>query len=265
MMRCCSTFLYVAGASSPLLAYQETRPPEKVPSPEASASSKDSSPEVNATDKSLSLPYGFYNEFFGLAGGYVYAKSEFIQPQASLIGTAMAGTTGSGMVWGMLDNLRIAGTDRLFFDAIGQVGYFSNARAYIDGNPDFAGQTAGTNDSNENNYVEGDGWDNYFRTNFKYVLPFGRGADQILPHYVLDRGLPRDDDPDITSWNPFESGRTYAEVRPFYRSQQVDGDFVDETTKTNGFELGIFHDQRDYEPSPSRGGSVFMRGAYDMG
>lgn len=109
-----------------------------------------------------------------------------------LLGAAMVGSQGSGMVTVIGQNLQIPGNERMFLDPVIQIGYFSDAEAYIDGNPQFAGQRSGSNSSDEDNFVEGDGFDNFFRLNFKYVLPIGTGRDEIITTYKVDRGLLRE-------------------------------------------------------------------------
>jgi hypothetical protein len=221
--------------------------------------------EGRSAKQVLSLPYGFYNENFGFAGAYVYGITGFPQPQSALIATAMAGTKGSGMLALIGRDIRIPGTERLFLDPIISAGYFSDAEAYIDGEPGFPDERAGSNDSDEDNFVEGDGWDNFIRFRFKYLLPIGDGADDIISRIELDRGLPRDP-PDIASWwNPLASGKTYLELRPFYRSQQIDGDFVDESIKTNGTDLSLYWDNRDFFSNPSKGHSLLLKASRDFG
>ena len=77
------------------------------------------------------------------------------------------------------------GVDRLFMDPVVSVGYFRDAEAFIDGNPDFPGERAGSNDSDPDNFLRGDGWDNFFRLRFKYLLPIGNGRDQIIATYKI--------------------------------------------------------------------------------
>ena len=59
-------------------------------------------------------------------------------------------------------------------------GYFSDSENYVGGNSDFPNERAGSNDSDKDNNVEGDGWDNFFRLKFKYLLPMGAGRDEII-------------------------------------------------------------------------------------
>jgi len=183
-------------------------------------------------ESTLSLPYAFYNESFGFAVGYVYGVVGRPQQQATLLATAIAGSKGSAMGFLVGRDLQMPRVDRLFMDPIVSVGYFKDSEAFIDGNPDFPDQRAGSNDSDADNYVKGNGWDNFFRLEFKYLLPIGNGRDQIIATYKIKDGLLESGATGGTSLNPFKSGKTYLETHPFYRSQQIDGDDVDETTKT---------------------------------
>lgn len=96
-----------------------------------------------------------------------------------------------------------------------------------DGNPDFPDERAGSNDSDKDNFIEGDGWDNFFRLRFKYLLPIGHGKDTIINTYVVDRGMLKSGATGAKSWNPMTSGRTYFELLPFYRWQEIKGDDED--------------------------------------
>ena len=86
-------------------------------------------PSLRGENRVIRLPYGFWTESFGAAAAYVYAVNGYPQPQASLLGTVMVGTTGSGMGLLMGQNIRPFGSERLFFDPILSVGYFSDADA----------------------------------------------------------------------------------------------------------------------------------------
>jgi hypothetical protein len=191
-------------------------------------------PSLRGQDRVISLPYGFWTESFGAAAAYVYAVNGYPQPQAGLLGTVMAGTTGSGMGLLMGQNIRPFGSERLFFDPILSVGYFSDVDVYVDGNPDFLDVRAGSNDSDEDDFITGSGWDTFFRLRFKYLLSIGSGRDQVLPAYQLSEGLLTDGASGATAWNPLSSGRTFLELRPFYRTQNIENDDIDEEQSTNG-------------------------------
>lgn len=135
------------------------------------------------------MPYAFYNENFGFAGAYAYAVSGWPQKQSAIIATAMAGTKGLALGFMMEKDLRIPHTRRLYLDAMAQEGYFQDNDIYVKGNPDFPNERAGSNDSDEDDYVTSDGMDNFFRLRFKYLLPIGHGRDLIISTQVVDRGL----------------------------------------------------------------------------
>jgi len=221
-------------------------------------------PDGEFSPQTLKLPYAFYNENFGFAGGFVYGKVGGLQKQATILTTAMVGTKG-GMGFLIGQDIQMPWIERLFMDPIVSVGYFSDSKSFIDGNPDFVDERAGSNDSDEDNYVEGDGWDNFFRLRFKYLLPIGNGRDEIITTYKMKDGLLISDPKGGTSFNPFKSGRSYLEMRPFYRSQQIDGDDIDETTKTNGVDLSLFWDNRDFNANPSKGFGLRGKMSRDFG
>jgi outer membrane protein assembly factor BamA len=177
----------------------------------------------------------------------------------------MAGSKGSVMGFLVGRDIQMPRVERLFLDPIVQVGYFKDAESYIDGNPDFPDERAGSNDSDEDNFVKGDGWDNFFRMRFKYLLPIGHGRDQIISTYKIDRGILRSGADGGTSVNPLVSGKSYLELRPFYRSQQLDGDDVDETIKTNGLDFSAFWDNRDFYANPSKGFGLRGKVSRDFG
>ncbi len=222
-------------------------------------------PDGESSKQTLSLPYAFYNEAFGFAVGYVYGVVGHPQKQSTLLATAMAGSKGSVMGFLIGRDIQMPRVERLFFDPIVSVGYFKDNDAYINGNPDFPDERAGSNDSSEDNFVEGDGWDNFFRLNFKYLLPTGDGRDSIISTYRMDRGILVSGASGGTSWNPLKSGKSYLELRPFYRNQEIDGDDVSEEIKTNGFDFSLFWDNRDFYANPSHGNGLRLKASRDFG
>jgi outer membrane protein assembly factor BamA len=177
----------------------------------------------------------------------------------------MAGSKGSAMGFLVGRDIQMPRVDRLFFDPVVSVGYFKDTESYIDGNPDFPDERAGSNDSDKDNFVKGDGWDNFFRLKFKYLLPMGTGRDQIIASYKIKEGLLKTGATGGTSLNPFKSGLSYLELRPFYRSQQIDGNDVDEDVKTNGLDFSVFWDNRDFYANPSKGFGLRGKVSRDFG
>lgn len=221
-------------------------------------------PDGQFSEQTLSLPYAFYNENFGFAAGYVYGKVGSPQKQATLLATAIVGTKG-GMGFLVGRDIQMPRVDRLFLDPLVSAGYFSDNEAYIDGNPDFPNQRAGSNESSRHNFIEGDGWDNFFRLNFKYLLPIGDGRDEIITTYKIKEGLLVSDPRGGTSLDPLKSGRTYLELRPFYRDQEIDGNDLDAEIRTNGLDFSVFWDNRDFASNPSKGFGLRGKVSRDFG
>lgn len=218
----------------------------------------------NPDDLKLSLPFAFYNEHFGMAGGWVEGRIGFLQPQATALGSVMVGSEGSGMAFFVGRDFRLPGVDRLFIDPTFSFGYFDDAEAYIDGKPRFPNERAGTNDSNRNNFVDGSGFDNFARIRLKYLLPLGHGEDQVIPDYEVRDGALVSGATGGTSWNPLESGRSFVELRPFYRSQTIDGNDVDEDLRTNGIDFTYNWENRDFPINPSSGNALTLKLSRDF-
>jgi hypothetical protein len=86
--------------------------------------------------ETLAIPFPFYNESFGSAGGYVYGRDAWPEPQSRVLGSVLAGTRGSAMLLLAGQDLRTPPwLDRLFIDPFLSLGYFGKIDAYIDGNP----------------------------------------------------------------------------------------------------------------------------------
>ncbi len=221
-------------------------------------------PDGKFSEQTLNLPYAFYNENFGFAGGWIYGKVGSLQKQATLLATGIIGTKGGmGLLVGQ--DIQMPRIERLFLDPIVSVGYFSDIESYIDGNPKYPNERAGSNSSSEDNYVDGDGWDNFFRLNFKYLLPIGAGRDEIIATIKIEKGLRISEPKGGTSFNPLKSGRSFLEMRPFYRSQEIDGKDIDETIETNGLDISFFWDNRDFNANPSKGFGLRGKMSRDFG
>lgn len=214
---------------------------------------------------SLSLPYAFYNETFGITGAWVEGRIGYPQPQARILGTVMAGSEGSQLAFVIAQDLRIPGVERLFIDPMLSIGRYSEADAFIDGNPAFTGQRAGTNASDSDNFVSGNVDDTFSRVRFRYLLPIGHGRDQVLPDYKVRDGELVSGATGGTSLNPFQSGRTFVGVRPFQRALDIDSDGFESDIRTNGADLELFWDNRDFPYNPSRGNGLRLQYSRDFG
>ena len=102
-------------------------------------------PDGQHTKQILSLPYGFYNEKFGLAAAYVYGVTGYPQKQSLLVATAIVGTRTAAMGFLLGRDIRLPIFERLFLDPIISMGYFGENESYTDGNADFPDERAGSN------------------------------------------------------------------------------------------------------------------------
>jgi hypothetical protein len=211
------------------------------------------------------LPYGFYNDSFELAGGWVEGRVGYPQPQAKVLGTIMAGSSGSVLGFVMARDLQVPSLQRLFIDPIFSAGYFNEFDAYVSGNAAFPNERAGTNDSSKDNFVSGDGFDNFARVRFKYLLPIGDGGRQIKPDYEVLNGYLATGPTGGRSLNPLKSGRTFLELRPFYRSQQINGVDISDDIQTNGLDAVFFWDNRNFPINPTKGNGLKVQLSKDFG
>ncbi len=222
-------------------------------------------PDGESSPQKIKLPFGFYNEKFGAALGAVYGIVGYPQKQSSLLAMATVGTEGSAMLFLMGKDIRISSSERLFFDMVFSFGYFGESETFVNGNPNFPNERAGSHDSDEDNYVEGKGWDNFIRMKFKYLLPMGHGKDQIISTYEVDRGMLKSGATGARSWNPLASGKTYLELVPFYRALKAESDDIgDFELRTNGVDFSIYWDNRDFPANPSQGHSLRAKVSRDF-
>ena len=69
-------------------------------------------PDGEFSPQTLKLPYAFYNENFGFAGGFVYGKVGKPQKQSLMLATAIVGTKG-GMGFLVGRDIQMPRIDRL--------------------------------------------------------------------------------------------------------------------------------------------------------
>ena len=215
----------------------------------------------------LALPYAFYNQNFGAAAGAVYGASGWPQKQATLLGTVIAGSNNAFAFIGLARDVQVPlfFTNRLFVDADLVFSSYGTIYNYSQGNPAYPRQQAGSNNSSDNNYLRGPGYDDIARVKFRYVLPIGNAENEPISTYVVDQGLLVSGAQGGSSWNPFVSGKTYLDVRPFWRDQTVRSKFDHLDSSTNGADFSIVHDNTDFPRNPSVGSYLRARYTEDWG
>ena len=212
----------------------------------------------------LNLPYAFYNEGFGGAAAWVYGATGWPQKQSTFVATVIGGTNSALAGYFLGKDFQMPWVDRLFLDPIIGLSHVGTINSYQNGNPDFRGQQAGTNDSSEDNYIQGSANDNFAYLNFRYLLPIGHGKE-VINTYVMDRGLLYKGATGGTSWNPFESGKTFIEVQPFARFQDISTDYGGFIRRTNGLNFTLRYRNEDFPSNPSQGNTLRLRYSEDWG
>jgi hypothetical protein len=203
--------------------------------------------------ETIALPFAFYTSDIEVAGGAAWGLMGAPQEQMSLF---LAGYGSTNASWGVpfvAQDVQLPFGDRLFLDATGFIGHYDESRAYWDGHLDFPLEQAGSNESNEDNYLEGRMHQYFVYPTFKYVLPIGTAQEDAIHTYFVQQGMLVENPMGAGSWNPFDSGRTYLELTPFYRSESVRTDAGREFRRTNGVEFSVIYDNRNFHANPSRG------------
>ena len=201
----------------------------------------------------LLLPFAFYSPRYHFGGGIVLYGSGLIQPQSGTFAYALGSANGTyGLSFGE-DDLQLRPIDRLFVDA--QVGYLQDQSytAYINGNPAFRGQAAGTNDSSEKNFFTNRGIDVYGHLIFKYLLPIGGGREMPIARYVVENGILKRGATGGQGWDPISTGRTYLLLTPFLEDLSLETPIADFHRDENGLRFGLVYDNTDFPLNPSCG------------
>ncbi len=212
------------------------------------------------------LPYVYSSDQTGFAFGLGGVHSGFLQPQG-IAGWAIQGSAnGSYGIYAGGVNYQI--DKRWFFDPLLAVNRYTEMRSYQDIVAQFGDDRSGSNGSAEDNYVEDKGWDIFLELKTKWLLPIAQGKDEPLHTYRLNNGLLSDDTYAAggSAFNPLSSGRTFLTFTPFYRSQEFDDDVSDMLqSSSNGVQVGLLWNNKDYDLSPSRGEEIEFTLKRDFG
>jgi hypothetical protein len=203
---------------------------------------------INSEVTIAALPFVIYNEIFGWATGGFVGIQGLSQRNMSLYMGALASTNGT--LYGFLQfrEFYLPFYPRIYIapDILG--GYFGVLKVYKD-NPlvpmDPNKPRAGSNESDKDDYMEVSGYDQWYELKFRFLLPMGHGKDQIYFAPVLKDGLLVSGEMGGTHWNPFISGRTFFDIKPFYRKRVA--------FATNGVEFALTRENTDYYINPTRG------------
>jgi hypothetical protein len=211
------------------------------------------------------LPYPFYNESIGFGAGVAILEGGHLQSQNSTVITALASVDGSWLVFLKNNNFQMPLVKRLFFEPVVFLNSFDEVDTYLDGNPSFPGEIAGSNDSDEDNFITSSADDYSLKLWFNYLLPIGYGKDHIISEIVLDEGVLESGATGGDRWNPFRSGRTYIKVAPFIREKKFEEGSQEGVLRTSGVEFKLLYDNTDYYTNPTRGSAQSVAVKRDWG
>lgn len=213
----------------------------------------------------LILPYAFPSDSMGTTGGVGAMTKGYGQKQLLLGATAFGSTDGAAGFIGGLWDYNFPWFDRLFFSTMGSVGYYPRQRAYTMVQRTGSESDAGGNDSDQNDYIENEGKDNWFELKLEYVLPMGSMKNKSIAEYHLKDGLLSSGATGGDRWNPLESGITVIMLKQFnrYQTYEIDGGRVEGTI--HPLEFSILYNNTDFASNPSRGSSQYLGITYDNG
>ncbi len=224
--------------------------------------------EEQAKERFVALPYAFVADSLGVAyglagGGYRYYGDN----QVKLFGAVLGSSNSSYAFLFSLKDLRAPGTERVFIDALGSVGRYTAQRAYTMGNPKFMLERSGGHGSDKDNFLEGEGWDNWYELSARYMLPIGYGRATPQSQYGLRNGMLVSGASGGNSWNPLENGVTILSLVQFAqrKSLKLEDDGVEESFLSSGLKLELTHDNRDFPENPTFGSAMKLGVSRDFG
>lgn len=199
------------------------------------------------------VPYPFYNDTIGFGAGAAVIMEGYYQRQITAVGSVLGSTEETAYAFFKVMNIQSPWVKRIFLDPTVFYGKVGTIDAYLDGNPAFPAERAGSNDSSEDNFIGTEGTDQAYQLVIKYLLPMGHGREHIIPDLELDDGILVSGQTGGGKWNPFKSGRTYVELTPFFRQQDFEKDNVVRIQRTANIEIALVHDNTDFKANPSKG------------
>jgi hypothetical protein len=211
------------------------------------------------------LPFALYSDTYQFTVGIAGGATGFQEGQMGLYGIGLYTTNGTAAIHLMGNDIRIPYTQRLFLDSYLSYGWYARQRDYVDGNPDFPDEQAGSNDSSADNYIFDAGYNNTVELRFKYVLPIGQGRGSAMHAYIVDRGLLVEGASGGKAWNPMTNGISYLQIKPFFRHRTNEQPGEELTASTSGVEAGLHYDNRDFPMNPSSGSKMHLTYAGDFG
>ncbi|HOJ06400.1 MAG: BamA/TamA family outer membrane protein [Ignavibacteriota bacterium] len=195
------------------------------------------------------LPFALYSEIFGWAVGGFIGVQGLSQKNMSLYAGGLISTNGTKYGFIQFREFYLPFYPRIYIapDLLG--GYFGVINIYKDppasapdNNPEFR---SGSNESDKNDYIQVSGYDQWYEIKFRYLLPIGHGKDEVYFSPKFANGILVSGEMGGTDWSPLVSGRTFIDIKPFYRKRVA--------FATNGIEFALTRENTDFYVNPTRG------------
>lgn len=214
------------------------------------------------------IPYAFYNENTETAVAAAFIAQGYIQPQVNIVLNGFYSSNDSSNVFYLVKDIQMPLGERIFLDTYGFFADWGEIDSYRDGNPGFPDERAGSNDSDEDDFIESEGSDDMLRLDFRYLLPIGHGEKTPIHEYVVERNglLVAGSESGGERWDPLTSGRTFVQFEFLNREQDLeDPETGDTQLKTTAIALGLEYDNTDYWRNPSYGSRQSIAVTHDWG
>lgn len=215
----------------------------------------------NMAKETLILPYAFPSDTMGATFGVGGLAKGYHQDQLLFGGTVFGSVDDAvGIIGGMWD-YRLPWTERFFFTAFGALSHFPRQRAYAEvprRTSDSIPPPSGSNNSDEDNYIEDEGDDNWLDLKLEYVLPIGSMKQSGMAEYHLQNGLLKSGATGGQSWNPLESGISVLLLGQKSRYQNYETDTFTYSGDMFPFQIGYYYNNTDFVTNPSIGSSQYI-------
>ncbi len=200
------------------------------------------------------LPYAYYSNLLKYTlGGFVGVKGLVSENTLIKVGGIIS-TNNTLLGYLQVEDFQLPFWQRIFVkpDLLGgRIGTVKNYSVQL-GTSTF-GTNAGQNESSEDNYFEADGQYRWYEATFRFLLPIGWGAGNVVAHPKLRDGLLVSGETGGYNLNPFESGRTFLGTKVFYKNLKMTKGDTEVESVGAGWEFFLNFENLDYYWNPSVG------------
>lgn len=219
-----------------------------------------------SNQENIILPYAFSTDSMGTVVGVGAAIKGWHQPQLLLAATAFTGINEEtrGFIVGAWD-YNPPWTDRIFISLSGSYGEYPKQRAYASLSYQPNQIRPGSNGSDEDDYVEAGGENNWLDLRIEYVMPIGAAKNSPVMTYNVRNGILEGEGSGGETWNPLEGGVTNLLLRQYNQEESFKLNNTEYGRTVHPFELGISYDNTDYPVNPSSGSKQYLGVMHDFG